>query len=483
MAAGFMLQAPASIAGGPVSTRAEFAATLRLAGPLAAANLLQMLVWAIDVMFIARLGTIPLAAASLSFALFGTLMWALTGLTGMVSALIAAALGRGTGVVREVRRATRMALWLAVLSGALLALFMLEGEAFMLLTGQDREVAAVAGKFLAVLGWAGIPMLVCNVLRSYVSALDRPVFATVVVALQVGIAALANYALVFGHFGLPALGVIGSALASSVTAWLGVAAYVGFIASDRRLRAYRVFGRWWSPDWGQFRRLVVLGAPVVLTIVAEGGLFNSAAFMMGLIGASELAGHTIALQLAAFAFQVPFGVAQAATIRVGYYYGAQDVAGVSRAGWAAILVGTSFMTLTAAAMLLAPEFLVSLYIDPRDATNAATIGFAIAFLKVAAAFQLFDGFQAVAAGSLRGLQDTRVPMWIAVLGYWIPGLGTMLWLGFWTPLAGFGIWIGLMVSLVVVAGALLTRWLLRHRLGLVPDAPGAAPQRFLPAGA
>jgi MATE family multidrug resistance protein len=451
--------------------RSEISAMLALAWPLAAANLLQMLVWAIDVMFIARLGTNALAAASLSFALFGTLMWALTGLTGMVSALIAAALGRGTGVVREVRRATRMALWLAVICGVLISLAMLQGERFMLLTGQRPDISAEAGKFLVLLGLAGVPMLITNVLRSYVSALGRPVFATLVVALQVGIAALANYALVFGNFGLPAMGMLGSAIASSVTAWLGVLAYAALIHSDRKLRAFHIFGRWWSPDWSYFKRLILLGAPVVATIVAEGGLFNSAAFMMGLIGPAELAGHTLALQLAAFAFQVPFGVAQAATIRVGYYYGAGDREGIARAGWSAIVVGTGFMVSTAAAMLFAPDVLLRLYIDPRAPQNAAMVGFAILYLKVAAGFQLFDGFQAVAAGSLRGLQDTRAPMWIALLGYWVPGLATMLWLGFYTPLGGIGIWIGLLIGLVVVSSGLLARWLLRERLDLLAARP------------
>jgi MATE family multidrug resistance protein len=445
--------------------RHEIAAMAKLAWPLAAANLLQMAVWAIDVMFIARLGTRPLAAASLSFALFGTAMWALTGLTGMVSALIAAALGRGTGIVREVRRATRMALWLAVIAGLGLALAMVfGGEQFMLLTGQDPAISSDAGTFLLVLGWAAIPMLICNVQRSFASALDRPVFATVVVGLQVAFAALANYALVFGHFGFPALGMIGSAIASSVTAWMGVLAYAALISFDRRLRRFRIMGRWWNPDWTYLRRLAVLGAPVTLTIVAEGGLFNSAAFMMGLIGAPQLAGHTIALQLAAFAFQVPFGVAQAATIRVGFHYGAGDREGVARAGWSAIVVGTGFMLSTAAAMLLAPFALLGLYIDPRAPENAAMVVYAVAYLKVAAAFQLFDGLQAVAAGSLRGLQDTRAPMWIALIGYWVPGFAAMIWLGFFTPLGGIGVWIGLLVGLVFVSAGLLARWLLRDRI-------------------
>lgn len=445
--------------------RREIAATLALAWPLAAANLLQMAVWAIDVMFIARLGTLPLAAASLAFALFGTLMWSFTGLTGMVSALIAAALGRGTGVVREVRRATRMALWLAVISGGLLAAAMaLGGEAFMLLTGQDAKISALAGEFLIVLGPAAIPMLICNVQRSYASALGRPVFATIVVGGQVALAALANYALVFGHFGFPALGMMGSAIASSVTAWVGVLAYGLLIRLDRNLRRYRIMGRFWKPDWQYFRRLVVLGAPVTLTIVAEGGLFNSAAFMIGHFGTDQLAAHTLALQLASFAFQVPFGVSQAATIRVGYHYGAGDRDGIARAGWSAIAVGTGFMVSTATIMILAPTTLLSLYIDPAAPRYAATVAFAVVYLRVAAAFQLFDGFQAVTAGSLRGLQDTRAPMLIALFSFWVPGLAAMLYLGFATPMQGLGVWVGLLVALVFVSAGLMRRWLRRERI-------------------
>ena len=453
--------------------RGEIAATLALAWPLAAANLLQMLVYAIDVMFVARLGTVPLAATSLSIALFGTLMWAMSGLTGMVAALISAALGRGTGVVREVRRATRMALWLAVLCGLALHALCLFGEPIMLAAGQQPRIATRAGDFLAIIGWSAVPMLIANVLRSYVSALGRPLFATMIVGLAVLVAALGNYAFVFGNFGFPAMGIEGSALASIVTSWVTVLAYVAAIRFDRRLHRFHIFGRWWSPDWSYFARLFRLGLPVSFTILFEAGLFNGAAFLMGLVGAAQLAGHTIALQIAAFAFQVPFGVAQAATIRVGYHYGARNRAGIARAGWSAIIIGTGFMTLTASAMLFAPETLLTIYVDPHAPRNAAMVGFALQFMAVAAAFQLFDGLQAVAAGSLRGLQDTRVPMLIALFGYWVPGLATMVGLGFFTALAGLGIWLGLLVGLVVVAALLLWRWIARERLGLLP-APLAA---------
>jgi MATE family multidrug resistance protein len=446
--------------------RGEFVATLRLAWPLAAANLLQMLVYAIDVIFVARLGEDALAASSLAIALFGLLMWMFSGLTGMVAALIAAELGRRRHAVREVRRSVRMGLWLAVAVGLLGMGVCLLGEEIMLLTGQQPHIASMAGRFLQVIMWAMVPMLLANVLRSFVSALGRPIFATAITALAIGVSALANYSLVFGRLGAPAMGLEGSALASVLTSLFMLAAYVAAVRGHRRLRRYAVFGNWWRPEWQRLGELIRQGAPVALTILAEAGLFSGAAFLMGRIGASELAGHTIALQVAALAFQIPFGIGQAATIRVGYHYGAQDRQALARAGWTAIALGAGFMGLTASIMLLAPRLVLGIYVDTEAPANAALMAFAVQFMLVAAAFQLFDGLQAVAAGALRGLQDTRVPMALALFGYWVPGLGTAIWLGFFTPLQGLGIWIGLAVGLIVVAALLLHRWAERERLGL-----------------
>jgi MATE family multidrug resistance protein len=452
----------------PSTWRGEMAATLRIAAPLAAANLLQMLVYAMDVIFVARLGEEPLAASSLSISLFGLMMWCFSGMTGMVAALIAAELGKRRHAVREVRRSTRMALWLGLvlgLGGMTVCLF---GREIMLLAGQEHRIADMAGRFLRVIMWAMVPMIFANVLRSAVSALGRPIFATAITALAIGVSALANYAFVFGHLGAPALGLEGSALASVITAVFALLAYVVAIRLDRRLRRYRLFGKWWRPEWQRLGELVRTGTPVAFTILAEAGLFSGAAFLMGLIGASELAGHAIALQVASLAFQVPFGVGQAATIRVGYHYGAGDAAALGRAGWVAIGAGTGFMALTASTMLFAPKLVLGIYVDTEAARNAALMSFAMQFMVVAAAFQLFDGLQAVAAGALRGLRDTRVPMAYALFGYWLPGLGTAVTLGFFTPLEGLGIWIGLAVGLVVVALLMLQRWSRRGRLGLLP---------------
>lgn len=453
----------------PRTFRVEFRETLALAWPLAAANLLQMLVHAIDVIFVARLGDTALAASSLGVAIFGLLLWTGTGLVGAAAPLIAAELGRRRHSVREVRRTVRMALWLSLLVSLVFMGICAAGGPIMRATGQEPELTRRAASFLLILMWGMAPMIAASVLRIFVSALGRPTIATAITFLALFVNALGNWTLVFGHLGLPALGLHGSALSSVLTSTAMLVAYVVVIQTDRRLRRYHLFGNWWRSEWSRFVEIVRIGTPIGLTILAEAGLFTGAAFLMGRIGEAQLAGHTIALQVAALAFQIPFGVAQAATIRVGLAYGARDRRAIALAGSASLGLGIGFMGLTALGMWLYPATVLSLYVDVDDAKNAALVGFAMQFLVIAAAFQLFDGAQTVAAGVLRGLQDTRIPMLIAVCGYWIAGYGTAIYLGFWTPLQGVGIWIGLAVGLVVVAALLLNRWRVRDRLGLLPD--------------
>ena len=447
----------------PSTFGAELRATLRLAAPLALANLLQMAVFATDVMFVARLGERSLAASSLAVALVAVMMMGMNGVTGAVAPLIAAEIGRRFNAVREVRRSTRMALWLALSLGLCGFALSLGGEWFMLATGQDPAIARTGGGFLVVLSMAMTPMAVSNVLRTFVSALGRPVFATAITALAILINVLGNYTLIYGHFGAPALGLTGSAVSSVITASITVLVYAVVIGRDRHLRRFHIFGRFWRPEWTRLRQILRLGLPIAATLIAEGGLFSGAAFLMGRIGEAQLAGHTVALQVAAFAFQVPFGIGQAATIRVGYHYGAANRLAIGRAGWAAIAVGMAFMSASACAMLLFPEIILSAYVDVSAPANAPMVAFALRYLFIAAIFQLTDGLQAVAAGALRGIQDTQVPMAIAVFGYWAAGFGTAIVLGFLTPLRGVGIWVGLAVGLTVAALLLVLRWHWRER--------------------
>lgn len=448
--------------------RAELGATLRLAAPLALANLLWMAIGTTDVIFVAMLGQRELAASSLAVTQYMLIAWSLTGLTGAVAPLVAAELGRKRHALREVRRSVRMAMWLALATGLGGIALCGWGEAFMLLTGQDPEISRHAGSFLAIIRWAIPAMVGASVLRTFVSALGKPMLATAITATAIVVNALGNWVFIFGHWGAPALGLEGSALASVITSYATLAAYALVIAADRRLRRYRLLGNWWRPEWQRMREMVRIGLPIACIIIAEGGFFSSAAYLMGRIGAAQLAAHTVALQVAALAFQVPFGVGQAATIRVGYHYGAANREGVRLAGNAALWTAFAFSFVGAGVMLLFPREVLSLYVDIADPANAAMIALAVRYLAVAALFQLFDGIQAVAAGALRGLQDTRMPMAIALFGYWLPGFGLSCGLGLFTPLGGLGVWIGLAAGLVMVAVLLLHRWRRREALRLLP---------------
>ncbi len=452
----------------PASDRGELSALVRLAGPLVGANLLQMAVSAVDVIFVARLGTVDLAAATLGVFMFNLSMYALIGLTSAAAPLIAAELGRRKHAVREVRRSVRMALWVGAAGTIPVILILAHGETLLLLAGQNPDVSRRAGHFLDIILFA-IPLGVgAGIMRTSAAALGRPGWAFIVTAMALGTSILANWMLVFGNLGAPALGLEGSALASVISLTVMAAAYVAILKFDRRLRRYHLFGNWWRSEWTRFRDIIRLGVPIMLTWVFEGALFGGAAILMGLIGVTEVAAHAVALNIAAIAFQVPFGIAQAATIRVGMAYGARDHQWIARAGRVALVLGIGFMGITAAAMWIAPRLFVSAYVDVDAPANAMVVTLAVHYLAIAAMFQLVDGAQAVAAGILRGLQDTRVPMLIALFGYWVIGFGTSILLGFQAHWEGVGIWVGLAVGLLAVSVLLMWRWQARARLGLLP---------------
>ncbi len=446
--------------------KAESIETLRLAGPLAVANLLQMAIYSIDVIFIARLGADELAASSLAVSVFGLLIWSLSGLTGAVAPIMAAEIGARGPALRPVRRSVRMAMWLSVGCGLVAMGLCAFAEELMLLAGQQPHIAALAGEYTDLLLFSLIPMIAAGVLRNFVSTLGKPLFATVITALGIVVNGLANYAFVFGNLGAPALGLQGAAVATILTTVAMLAAYVIAIRLDPRMHRYHIFGFFWRPDWARLAEIMRIGTPIALTILAEAGIFATAPFLLGLLGADQLAAHAIALQIVAIMFQVPFGVSQAATIRVGYFFGAQDREGIRRAGAVAIVMGFGFMSLTALLLLLAPYYLLAIYIDPWNPENPRVVEYALSFLAVGAFFQLFDGLQVVAAGALRGLKDTRMPMWIAIFSYWVPGMGVAVLLGFYTPLEGLGVWLGLATGLVCAAALLTWRWYRREALGL-----------------
>jgi MATE family multidrug resistance protein len=447
--------------------RAELRATLVLSWPLVLTNLAQNGLLTSDVVLTGWLGPEALAAGALGTNLFFAFLIFGTGLVSATSPLVAEELGRNRHAVREVRRTVRQGLWSAAAISVPIGAVTWNAEPILLAVGQEPALAAAAAQYVRALVMSLLPFLFYLVLRSFFAALERPGWPLVVGLAAVPLNIAVAYVLMFGRFGFPALGLVGAGIATTVSSsflFLGLAAVC---MCDRRLRRYRLFGRFWRADWPRFRKLWRIGVPIGLTIAFEVTIFNAAALLMGRIGADELAAHAIALQIAAFCFMVPFGVGQAVTVRVGRAYGAGDPDAVTRAGWVAFAIGVGFMVLTALAMLFAPRLLISAFLDLAEPRNAPVVAFAVTFLLLAAVFQLADGAQAVGSGMLRGLQDTRVPMIYAALGYWGVGLPLGVALAFLTPLRGVGIWIGLASGLAVVALLMLWRWLRRERLGLV----------------
>ena len=207
--------------------------------------------------------------------------------------------------------------------------------------------------------------------------------------------------------------------------------------------------------------------PIAITLAFEVTVFNASAFLMGLLGRAELAAHAIAIQIAALCFMVPMGIGQAATIRVGLRFGQNDAPAVARAGWIAVIIGVAFAAATALVLLIMPRSLIGIFLDVSDPLNAQVVAIGVAFLAVAALFQLVDSTQVIVGGALRGLHDTKVPMIFAAVGYWGIGMGVGAFLAFKTPMGGVGIWLGLALGLAVVAVMMIVRWMLRKRLRLV----------------
>jgi MATE family multidrug resistance protein len=447
--------------------RNEARATLALAWPLILTNLTQSLIQSTDVLLLGWAGSSVLASGTLGINLYYAFFIFGIGLVIAAAPMVAKELGTRAHSVRDVRRTVRQTMWAATAITLPVWLVLWHTRPILVALGQDPELSAGAETFVRAFMWGMLPALWYLVLRSFVSALEKPVWSLVVAAAGVLFNALLNYALIFGKFGFPALGLRGAGIGSTCANVLMFLAMAAVVMLHPRFRRYRLFGRFWRADWSRFREVWRLGLPIAVTLALEITIFNTAVLLMGLIGESSIAAHAVALQIAAFSFMVPLGLSQAVTVRVGLAFGRRDREGIARAGWTAFALGVSFMALMALVMLAVPHRLVTLFLDPADAANGEVIGLAVSFLFVAALFQIFDGAQAVAAGMLRGLHDTRVPMAIAAFGYWIVGLLTAIGLGFGLGWRGVGIWIGLAAGLGVVAFLLLGRWLARERLGLV----------------
>lgn len=449
----------------PTSWVTEFRATFALAWPLVIAQLAQNMLHTTDVILLGWLGSDYLAAGTLATTFLMPFLVGGVGVVGAVAPLVAQA--RGSRNIKAVRRIVRQGCWAAIALAAVLVPIVLQIKPIYQALGQDPQATELANQFIQIAAWSLFPALGIIAFRSLLSAFDATRAILVITVMGVLVNALTAYVLIFGHFGFPRLELRGAAIATTLTNVVMLIAMVTYVVRHRRLKRFHVLARFWKPDWPRFREIFRIGTPIGLTVVAEVGMFTAAALLMGRLGTDEVAAHAIALQCASIAFMVPLGLGVAATVRVGMAYGRGDVEGIRKAGWTSFMMGTAFMTISCISFLTLGPHIVQVFLDPHVDANVTSLTLAASYLVVAGVFQLVDGAQVVAAHSLRGLSDTKIPMILAIVGYWMVGLPIAYFLGFVAEWRGVGIWIGLASGLAFVAVVLVTRFALRERIGLL----------------
>lgn len=430
-----------------------------LAAPLVLAQLAQNGMSVVDTLMVGRLGAQALAGIALGGTLFTLMLILCMGVLFAVGPMVAHA--HGSQRPDEAGRAARQGLWLALglsVPGLLVFIF---ARPLLLLTGQEQGVAAASGAYLRAMAWGFPFVLLLASLRGFLEGHGdtRPIL--VVAALGVALNVLANNVLMFGRFGFPRLGLVGTGYATAVvygTMALLVAAYVRW-----RYRRYRVFAGLRRPDPAMLLELLRIGWPISLTLGFEVGLFSLTALLMGRFGDAALAGHQIALQSATTTFMVPLGVSIATGVRVGQAAGRGDTAAITRGGYTGIALSVLFMAFAGALFRFSPDAVINLYLQVGDPANATVVSFARRFLAVAAVFQIFDGTQVTASGALRGLKDTRAPMLLTLVAYWLVAVPVGVALAFPGGVGPSGLWFGLVVGLGTAALLLVGRLALQLR--------------------
>ncbi|MBI4784066.1 MAG: MATE family efflux transporter [Oscillatoriophycideae cyanobacterium NC_groundwater_1537_Pr4_S-0.65um_50_18] len=436
---------------------------LKLAIPLASAQVAQSATGFADTVMMGRMGADVLAAGGLAAITFLCIMMTASGAAMGVSPLIAEAFGAGQKI--RVEQIARQGLWLSVLVAIPAMLFTGHIDILLSRTGQTETTVQLANIYLDIMLWGLLPAVGFAALRATVSALSqaRPIMLIVVSGTAFNI--VWNYILGFGKFGFPEMGLAGLALASVITLWGMFLALVLYILTNKNLKHYRIFQELHRVKPRILKELTWVGIPIGLFSGLETGFFMVITFWMGLLGTEVLAAHQIVFQTIVVVFMVPLGNSYATTVRVGQWLGRRERTGIQQAALVSMSITTAFMMGVSIVFLLFPKSIIGLYIDITNPANANIVAIALPLLMVAAIAQVLDGFQKAVYGSLQGLQDTQIPMLLNVLGYWGVGLSAGYVLGFQWQMGGIGLWIGQSVAIAVVAGLFIWRFwqLMKHQ--------------------
>lgn len=436
----------------------ELKASLKLGSPIILTNLAQVALLTTNLIFIGRLGKVELAAGSLAASLYQACMIFSLGLVSATIPMLATTLGKDRSNLSAIQQIIRHGFLTAFIICLPFWLLMSQAQHIWLALGQNPETAQLATSYIHSIQWSLLPYLGYIVLRSFFAALEKPLWTLNVALVGIALNALLGWLFIFGEMGFPQLGLIGAGLATTLTNVLMLGGMLILVYKHPTFKQYKIFTQFLQWNMQQLYQLWKLGIPIAITFTLETLVFYAAVIMMGIIGDTSLAAHAIAMQISSVSYMIPLGFGQVATIRVGLAMGRAAPHDAVQAGWVSYVLGVGFMGLAACVMWLKPELLIQFFIDLSAPENRAVIITATQFLFFAALFQLTDGAQAVAAGMLRGLYDTRTPMLLALLGYWVLGVPIGAFLAFVLNMEGIGIWIGFVTGLSVVAVLLTLRW-------------------------
>lgn len=451
--------------------RHELRPTLGLALPVILAELGWMGMGLADMFMVGPLGPEAIGAVGLGNVLFFTIAIFGYGLLLGMDTEVSQSFGAGRLV--DCHRTLANGVYLAFLITPFLTLSILALFPFLGSWGIDPAILRLLRPYLWVSNWCMLPLLVYAALRRYLQGMGlmRPIMYALVSANLVNI--LGNWVLVYGHWGFPVLGVEGSAWATFVARVYKMLFLAGAIILHTRRQKTGLWRAGLGPELKRIRRLLALGLPAAIQVTLEVGVFAIAASLAGRLGPAALAAHEIALNVCGFTFMVPLGISSAGSVRVGQAIGRGDPEAAVVSGWAALGLGAMFMSGAATAFLLIPRTIIGLYTN-----DSGVLATGITLLAVAAAFQLFDGVQVVATGNLRGVGDTKTPMFANLLAHWGIGLPIGFVLGFLRGWGVLGIWIGLSTGLIVAGGLLVHVWSRRARTMRVEGVAAASAKRI-----
>ncbi len=432
---------------------------VHLSIPLAGAMLAQMGMGLTDTILLGSVGRDALAAGGLGGSIFFMFSGLFQNVIASVAILIAHA--RGAGDDSQIDGILRAGLVLALLSTLPLAAMLWNVEPLLVWIGEPPALVADVRTYVRVIAIGAPTSMIMAAWRFYLSAMNRPRLILGVAVLGLIANGLLDYGLIYGAWGLPELGYLGSATATALVMWVMAISAAAVIFFDHALRPAKILAR---IDWPVFRELNRLGWPIAGTFSVETLLFLTGALLMGTFGATALAAHQVAIMIAATAFMVPLAIGQAANVRIGYHNGAMLPRAARRAGMIALAMGLVFMSATAVIMVFFPRDLALLFqLDPDNMEDAAVIALVIELLGVCALFQIFDGAQAIGSGVLRGYKDTRIPLLLATLGYWGVGFPAAWTIAFALGYGPVGLWWGLAAGLAAAALLLCGRFFMISR--------------------